>query len=280
MKKQDIYNFWNKLNISNNIINKIILKITDLQKNQLFLVDEIDDKYIWELEWMFARLVSWEPIEYILENAEFYGLDFFVDNRCLVPRDDTEVMVDKALEIEWEYSLIDVWTWSSCIPISVLKNSNNINWCFVVDISEKALEISKTNIIKHNLVDNISQINWNLLSYFLENNNIINNNNLIITANLPYIKDNDFDNMDEETVEFEPDLALYWWKETWFELYEELIKQCFKLQSIYSINKLILFIEIGFDQKEYSKKYLSELWLKFEYFKDNWWVYRCIKIEF
>jgi len=285
MKKNKIYTFWNKLGISNEIINKILLKITGLSKNQLFLLNWINDEYIWKIEEYFSRIVSWEPIEYILKQAEFYWLDFYVDNRCLIPRNDTEIMVDKVLEINSKIDLlIDVWTWSSCIPISILENNKNIHKSFVIDIEKKALEVSKINIEKHCLENKIIQINWSLLDNFLLNTDIFNLNwdlniwNLIITANLPYIKNWDFDNMDFETMEYEPDSALYWWKDTWFELYEKLILQCLELKSIYNIDKLLLFIEIWFDQKDIAKTFLTKLNLKFEIFRDNWWIDRCIKI--
>jgi methylase of polypeptide subunit release factors len=113
---------------------------------------------------------------------------------------------------------------------------------------------------------------------------------IIITANLPYIKNWDFKNMSFKTLKYEPKMALFWWKNTGFELYEKLINEIIKLKIYKSRNLInhkqsdfkviILFIEIWFDQYEYSKKYLENLWLKYEYFKDNTWIYRCIKINF
>ncbi len=260
--------------------NLIIQKVTGLSKEQLFLGKEINIKQKKEINILKNRLDNWEPIEYIINNAEFYWLDFYVDNRCLIPRNDTEIMVDSVLkEVQnnkkWT-TLIDVWTWSSCIPISIIKNSKNINKCFVIDISKKALEVSKINLEKYSLENKVTQLNWDLLdnfSYKLEWK-------VIITANLPYIKNWDFENMDKQTIEYEPDLALYWWEKTGFELYEKLIAQTFELKKKYNIEKLQLFIEIGFDQKEVSINYLSEKKLKFEIFKDNSLVDRCIKIDF
>jgi len=150
------------------------------------------------------------------------------------------------------------------------------------------LEVSKINIKKHNLEDKVIQLHWDLLSSFiliLNKKSILSplqegGIDLIITANLPYIKDWDFENMDEETIKFEPDLALYWWEKTGFELYEKLIHQILKLQSINNIETIVLFIEIWFDQKEIAISFLEKLNLKFEIFKDNWGIDRCIKIYF
>ncbi len=287
MKKQEIINFWEKLWISQNNILRILEKITGLDKNQLFLNDKIDDKFIYKIEKYFIRLVSWEPIEYILQKAEFYWFDFFVDSRVLVPRNDTEIMVEQVLEnILKNTILIDVWTGSSCISISILKNANNIEKCYVIDISKKALEVSKINIKKYNLGDKVEQIQGDLLNNFLEDTSIFNKNqdinleNIIITANLPYIKNRDFKNMDEQTINFEPDLALFWWDKTGFELYEKLIFQIFELQSISNIQNIILFIEIWFDQKQIVIDFLEKNNLQFEIFKDNWGIDRCIKIYF
>ena len=283
MKKNDLYKYWREFQIDSKKIEKIIIKVTGLSKSQLFLLDEIDEEYLKEIKNAFYRLSNWEPLEYIIKNAEFYSLDFYVDSRVLIPRDDTEIMVDKAIDsiINYEWiTLIDVGTWSSCIPISIVKNTNKVNNCYVIDISKNALDISKKNIINHNLEKKIKQINWDLLKNILSDNSYDLKKNVIITANLPYIKDNDFENIDEETMQFEPALALYWWKNTWFELYEQLIREVQQLKNIKNIDSLILFIEIWFDQKEYSEKYLNKLNLKFNIFKDNNWIHRCIKIEF
>lgn len=282
MKKQDIINFWKKLDINENNILSILEKITGLNSSQLFLSQKIEDKYISIIEELFTRNVSWEPIEYIVNKAEFYWLDFFVDYRTLIPRNDTEIMVEQALEyIPEETILIDVWTWSSCIPISILKNLNNndrkrILQTYVIDIEKKALEVSKININSQNLDQDIIQVHSSLLDNFI--NTKLDSKNLIITANLPYIKNNDFENMDDETVIFEPDSALYWWEKTWFELYEKLIEQTIAIKNKNKLEEVFLFIEIWFDQKEISKLFLNKLNLKFEIFKDNWWVERCIKI--
>lgn len=271
-------------------INLIKQKITGLSKSQLFLSPKIEYKFQKEIDLAIKRLKNWEPVEYIINNAEFYSLDFYVNNNVLTPRNDTEIMVDKAIETivnipkkinkEPNITLIDIWTWSSCIAISILKNTFKINNSYVIDISEKALEISKKNIKLHNLENKIKIIHWSLLENFLLDKNYNLDKNIVITANLPYIKNNDFDNIDKETIQFEPALALYWWKKTWFELYEQLINQIIKLKKENKEKNIYLFIEIWFDQKVYSKKYLDNLDLKFEIFKDNWWIYRCIKILF
>ncbi len=290
MKKIEVYNMWKKLGLDEKQIDLILQKITGLTKSQLFLNKEIDNNFLKKIEKYFSRVIIWEPLEYILWEANFYGFDFYVDSRILIPRNDTEILVEQTIkEIKKSknsYILIDVWTGSSCIPISILKNTDKIIKTFVIDISKEALEVSKINIEKYNFENDIIQINSDLLNNFSLLDNLKNNfKNVIITANLPYIKNWDFLNMDKSTIEFEPDLALYWWEKTWFELYEKLILQIINSPFLFKRRDrvelwVILFIEIWFDQKEIAKNFLQKQNLEFEIFKDNSWIDRCIKIYF
>ena len=191
------------------------------------------------IEKKIRRLQKSEPIEYITNKSLFYSLEFYVDKRVLIPRNDTEVLVKKTIKEINKYNdilLIDVGTWSSCIPISIAKNTNLEN-VIVIDISRKALNVSKKNIIKHNLESKIKQLNSNLLEKLL--NKKIKNKNLIITANLPYIKNDDFENMSKETIAFEPSIALFWWEKTGFELYENLINQILSLKNDNNFENII-----------------------------------------
>ncbi len=266
----------NYYNLDLNSCYEIISKNIKKSKKEIFMLDNI-----WKYRQIikdFKLLKKWYPIEYINKNWLIYWLNFFVKPWVLIPRNDTEVMVTQAInelnkDLNTKYSIIDVWTWSWCIIISVLKNTKNIiNW-FWFDISRKALNIAHKNIKNHWLKKIIKLEKSNLLSRIKKLKNL--QKDIIITANLPYILDKDFKNMDKSVIKYEPQIALYWWKETWFELYEHLILECLKLKNIHNIT---LFIEIWFDQYMYSKFFLENLWLKFEYFKDMNNINRLIKI--
>ena len=273
------------MKLDHRIKNLVLQKTTGLSKEQLFLKGEnlkLSLKEKIEYKEFISRIESGEPIEYIIEEANFYLLDFYIDNRALIPKDDTEIVVEKVLEENFEI-LIDIWTGSSCIAIAILKNKD-IQKCFVVDLYEKALEVSKINIEKHNLENKIIQVHWDLLlkinnenEYCLKEKNIWDGKKVVITANLPYIKDGDYSNMDKEVIDFEPNSALYWGEKTWFELYEKLIFQAIQMKSEYNINSITLFIEIGFDQKNIAEKFLKKIKLRFNVFEDNNWISRCIK---
>lgn len=215
-------------------------------------------------------------------NEEFYSIPLYIDNRVLIPRNDTEIMVDKVIKtIKTEveiYDAIDVWTWSWAIIIAVCKNNDTISNYIWIDISQGALDVAKINIELHNLENKIKLINWDLLQTFLQNEYKFVWKNIIITANLPYIKNWDFINMDKEVIQNEPHIALFWWENTWFEIYERLLEEIKLFKKKYSLEKVILFIEIWFDQYNYSKNFLEKLNLNFEYFKDLNNIYRIIKI--
>lgn len=218
------------------------------------------------------------------DNEEFYSLPFYVDHRVLVPRNDTEILVEKVLkhlknEPKSETILIDVGTGSSAIMTAVVKNSPisfvQVLW---LDISLDALEVANVNVVKNNIQNKITLFQSDLLREILSGNiSLQPTKNIIITANLPYIKNGDFENMDSEVLENEPHIALFGWENTGFEMYEKLISQMNELKKIYSVNT-ILFIEIWFDQYQYSQEYLSSQGLKFEYYKDLNNIYRVIKI--
>ena len=281
MKKIDFKNTWKNRWIKQEIIDLIILKNLKISKKELFFLENITDDFIKKIEQDLEKVQIWEPIEYILGKAEFFGLEFFVDSRVLIPRNDTEVMVQKVLEIKnlKKFELIDIWTGSWAIICAIFKNSEIKKW-FALDISEKALEVAKINILNLELKNKINICKSNLLEIFFdEKKDFSLKERLIITANLPYVKNWDFENMSTEVLKYEPKIALFWWQNTGFELYEKLIRQCLQLKEKYNLESIFLFIEIWFDQEEIAKDFLKIEKLNYSFYKDNSWIQRCIQIE-
>lgn len=213
-----------------------------------------------------------------MQQIEFFYQKFFYNKNTLCPRLETESLVRFAIETiktEKIHTLIDVWTGSWIIPISIKKNCNlqNIYW---LEKSKKAIKVANLN--KKNLFSDIQIIESDLLKFFLKNTNFEFNKKIIITANLPYIKNEDWENMSNDTI-FEPKMALFWWKKTGFELYEKFIKQIVIFQNIYKIKQLFTIIEIWFDQKKVAENFFNKMWLKFEFLKDLRWIDRFVKFE-
>lgn len=168
--------------------------------------NKITYEQIQKLNELIARREQHEPIQYIMGEQEFMGLTFKVNPSVLIPRQDTETLVESVIEYcesnKW-VSLLDMCTGSGCIAISIsaLTNIKNI---IAIDISEMALKVAKKNaVINH--ISNIEFIQSNLfeqlkhkyLQYFD-----------CIVSNPPYIQSEDIQNLMREVKDYEPRLAL------------------------------------------------------------------------
>ncbi|HSR89434.1 MAG TPA: peptide chain release factor N(5)-glutamine methyltransferase [Candidatus Udaeobacter sp.] len=182
----------------------------------------------------------------IIKHKEFYGLDFSVNKYTLIPRPDTEIMVDKAIaeinKIDKKIILIDVGTGSGCIPISIRKTlvNKNIN-TIAIDISKEALKIARKNAKNHSTDINFYQ--GNLLRPIIQTiKSTASDSEIIITANLPYLTEKQFQT--EPSIWREPKNALVA-KNNGLALYEELLQQI-KLAQI----SASIFLEIDPSQSE------------------------------
>lgn len=171
------------------------------------------------------------PIAYITHHKEFFGLDFFVNRHTLIPRPDTELMVEEvikeiknsSLDITGSW-LIDVGTGSGCIPIAIAKNIKEIK-IVATDISTGALKIARKNARTHNV--SIEFLHGNLLEPVIKLfKSFPTNSELIITANLPYLTKEQFQN--EPSIQHEPYQALVA-DENGLALYKELLQQITQL---------------------------------------------------
>lgn len=286
MKKSEFITIGLQYGLQKKQIEDVMCSILQITPEQFFTTEEIDTTYLYEVQKAFFALQNGEPQEYIYKKAAFWDHDFYVDNRVLIPRNDTELLVDVAIkEISKNItpeatSYIDIGTGSGCIALSILSAIKPLNFAesYAGDNSSDALEVAKINLQNLGYEGDLVLVEWYLLSEFSQSQKYPLSKNLCITANLPYIKNNDLENMAASVIEHEPDSALFWWEKTGFELYEECIKQCFQLKNVLGLSTITLFIEIGFDQYDISKKFLQELWLGFEYFEDSNSIQRVIKI--
>lgn len=156
------------------------------------------------------KLLSGCPVAAILGHKEFYGLDFLINTHTLIPRPDTEIMVEEAVnyldksELNGDGpALIDIGTGSGCIPISIIKalNRKAIN-AFAVDISRSALRMAKKNVKRHKV--NITLFRSDLFSKF--GTMLSGCASFVITANLPYLTGEQY--RTEPSIRFEPETAL------------------------------------------------------------------------
>jgi len=164
---------------------------------------EIDDKIKGEL----ARLKEGEPLAYIINNKYFYDLDFYVDNNVLIPRPETEILVDNALNhvesrFEEPIRVLDLCTGSSCILSTILSKLPNATGVGV-DICGDALKVAEKNIDKHGLTDRVELMQFDVLDIKEQDLSTFD----IITCNPPYLSEQEWVDSDK-SLKYEPKKAL------------------------------------------------------------------------
>jgi len=173
-----------------------------LKKPQEFLFTHGEKKLsslqISSFKFQISKRLKDVPAAYLTSHKEFYGLDFKVNQNILIPRPETELMVDEALKLvahgSQSATILDVGTGSGCIIITLAKQIKNYelpitNYKFIAtDISAKALALAKQNAKAHHVNKKIKFIKGNLLEPITKNNKfVIRNSKFVITANLPYL---------------------------------------------------------------------------------------------
>ncbi|MGB9766869.1 MAG: peptide chain release factor N(5)-glutamine methyltransferase [Sulfurihydrogenibium sp.] len=195
--------------------------------------------------------VKRKPLSYIVKKKEFFGLEFYVDKGVLIPRPETEILVEKVLEsLKTKENPIglEVGVGSGCISISLLHNKKDLKMV-ALDISEKALQITKINAEKFNVLDRITLKNFDIMKDELESLGIEYVD--FVVSNPPYIPEKDYENLQEE-VKHEPKEALIAGK-VGTEFYEKIVG---RLKSLLKEDGFFAF-EIGIGQSEQIKNILE-----------------------
>jgi release factor glutamine methyltransferase len=152
---------------------------------------------------LVERRLRREPTAYIVNHREFYGIDFYVDSRVLIPRPETELLVESALEfaktgtfLPSSLVIADIGTGCGAIAISLALNLTQSK-IYAIDSSCSALEVAKLNCEHHKVTRQVTLLQGNLLEPVPETVDLI-------VANLPYIKSSELDNLSPEITQFEP----------------------------------------------------------------------------
>lgn len=167
---------------------------------------EIDTIQLLQWETVLSKLKLQQPIQYIIGETEFFGLPFFVNENTLIPRPETEELVEwivknPKIESLAALNILDIGTGSGCIAIALAKNIPNGN-IYAIDVSEKAIETARKNA-KKNDVD---------VQFLLQNILEIDNLNKqfdIIVSNPPYVRHLEKTEISKNVLDYEPHLALF-----------------------------------------------------------------------
>ena len=186
------------------------------------------------------KIKSGIPIEYITHQKEFMKLNFFVNESVLIPRQDTEILVEEVIKIAKKIKakkIVDLCTGSGAIAVSLAKYLPESE-ITAIDISHKAIKMAKRNAIFHNVENKITFLESNLFD------NLPNQKYDIIVSNPPYVKRDIIKKLDKQ-VQKEPYIALDGGYDG-LDFYRKIIKQAYEFLKYNGY----LCLEIGFDQKE------------------------------
>ena len=233
----------------------ILEKILNKDKAWLFLNNtlKVPKKYF-EIK---KQIEDGYPIEYIFEEVYFFGDKFFIKEGVLIPRDDTEIVVEKAINFIKKNNIkkvIDCCTGSGVIAIEIAKHTKAK--VIATDINDKALEVAKKNAKLHKV-----EIEFKKCDLFDESAQLL-------VANPPYVE-----NSWQKPNKYEPDLAFFGGKDG-LDIVREIIKKALKFE----IKHLIL--EIGYNQKELLSEFLENFDCQYEFFKDLGGRIRGVEVLF
>jgi release factor glutamine methyltransferase len=235
----------------------------------------LDKKQEQSLHKMSVRRVKNEPLAYILSHKEFYGLDFKVTRHTLIPRPETELIVEEIIKSKPKNNtIIDVGTGSGNIIISLCKNIRNKNNYYGIDISPKALRVAKYNAKKNKVGKRIKFIKSDLLDYFIKHQ-LLNIKQLIIVANLPYLSKEIYKNTLPDVKNYEPKIALLSKKEGMYH-HQKLFNQIKTLKNNCSMINIRCLIEFSPEQKLKLEKLVQKYFpgSKPDFQKDLAWKWR------
>jgi release factor glutamine methyltransferase len=186
--------------------------ILDMSPAELYTYPEhvLNKSQIEQLYTLINRRLQREPLAYITQKKEFYGLQFYVDNRVLIPRPETELLVDHALEFLTErratsiatdtVTVADIGTGSGVVAICVAIHAPHVK-IYATDISKDALEVATYNSNRHNVTNRISLVNGFLLEPLEQPVDLL-------IANLPYVLSQEIPVLCPEIKYHEPRIAL------------------------------------------------------------------------
>jgi release factor glutamine methyltransferase len=259
-----------KKNIITYMLDSEILLSKVLNKKREEILINLDKKICTNLVSRYSALIKRrsnnEPVAYICKEKEFWSKNFYVNINTLIPRPETELMVDKLVKKfkDKKISILDIGTGSGCILISLLselKNSRGIG----IDISKNAVLIAKKNAKKYKMQHNTKFFKKPLSSNFIQKFDLI-------VSNPPYIMSKDIKNLSDDIKKFEPRIALDGGNDG-LDLIKKVI---YKTKNILKI-KGTLALEIGNEQYKKVSKILVENNFKIEHavkdYKDN---VRCL----
>lgn len=261
------------------VLQKIVCHLTGWDRNNIIVHydDQILPDMFYEIEKLYnLYAIDHEPLEYILWYVEYWWLRFTVNKHTIIPRPETEYMIESVREylLNSRYILVDVGTWSGVLWLSILHSHGKIfDKAFLIDISPNALAVARKNYenlteqkkIDPNIIVSLSQ--WNLFDLSVIS---VEKQEVIILANLPYIPDETFDTNPDLSIKYEPRVAFVGWND-WLDLYRIMFQQIRE-----SWCQFTMFLEMMTWQVDILRKEFE--WLMFEEIKTFHFQIRIVRV--
>ena len=245
-------NILQKNKIANPQLDSEILLSNSIKRDKKYIIlnpkEILNSNQLGKFKSLIERRKKGEPIAYLINKKEFWKDEFFVNKDVLIPRPDSELIIEQVLKIyskDLQLQVLDIGTGSGCILLSILKERSNF-YGTGIDISKKSINVSKFNAKQLNLT--------NRVKFFHSSVDNFNNGKYdLIVSNPPYIKQLCLKYLEKDVVNFEPKLAL----SGGFDGFSKIRKVINKASILIKKNgKFIL--EIGFNQKNKVIKILKE----------------------
>ena len=193
--------------VPNDLLDAQTLLAHALGKDRTYLIinfnQQLSDQLLTEYSALIARRATGEPLQYILGYQAFYGLEFEVTPDVLIPRPETELIVEETLRLAANLAtptIIDVGTGSGCIAVTLARELEGAQ-VIATDISAAALSIARRNAVRNGVVSRIEFIENDLLSGVLHEADFI-------VSNPPYIAEDEMPTLQREVRDWEPQMAL------------------------------------------------------------------------
>jgi release factor glutamine methyltransferase len=236
--------------ILNPLLDSEILLSKSIQKNKKHIIlnpkEILKSNELSNFNNLIQRRSQGEPIAYLINKKDFWKDEFYVDKDVLIPRPDSELIVEQVLKIYSKRSqlqVLDIGTGSGCLLLSILKERNNF-YGTGIDVSKKSINISKFNAKKLKLTNRVKFYNSDVDNFRIGKYDVI-------ISNPPYIELLNLKYLEKDVVNFEPKLAL----SGGFDGFTKIRKVISKA-SILIKKKGKLILEIGFNQKNKVKDIL------------------------
>jgi release factor glutamine methyltransferase len=239
-------------NILNPQLDSEILLSESINRDKKYIIlnskEVLNNKQLDSFKSFIERRKNGEPIAYLINKKEFWKDEFYIDKNVLIPRPDTELIIEQVLKIyskKSQLQILDIGTGSGCILLSILKERPNF-YGTGIDISKKSVNVSKINANRLRLTNRVKFIHSSVDNFKIGKYDII-------VSNPPYIKLLSLKYLEKDVVNFEPKLAL----SGGFDGFSKIKKVVSRARNL--IKKKGKFIlEIGFNQKNRVKEILKK----------------------